>query len=141
MKLQITKSKNATTPTYGTSGAAGMDLYSAEDVVINPGDTRLIDTGVAFAIPEGFVGLVVPRSGLSLMTGLRQPNCVGVIDCDYRGRVHGMFQNTGSKPIAIEKGVRFAQMVIVPYVKCDIEVVDVLTATERGANGFGSTGL
>lgn len=140
MKLQITKSKNATTPTYGTSGAAGMDLYSAEDVVINPGDTRLIDTGVAFAIPEGFVGLVVPRSGLSLRTSLRQPNCVGVIDCDYRGRVRGMFQNTGSKPIAIEKGMRFAQMIIVPYVKCDIEVVDVLTATDRGANGFGSTG-
>lgn len=94
MKLKIKRlTKTATLPTYGTDCAAGMDIYADEDKVIYPGETVLLHTGIAMEIPQGYVGLLVPRSGLSLRTNLRQPNCVGVIDCDYRGE--GGFGSTG----------------------------------------------
>lgn len=142
MKLKIKKLTNtAIVPTYGTEGAAGIDLYAAEKVVVYPGETVLVRTGLVFAIPTGYVGLVVPRSGLSLRTSLRQPNCVGVIDSDYRGEVHGMFENTGDEIITIDSGIRFAQMVVVPFAPCDLVESEDLGETARGEGGFGSTGV
>lgn len=131
----------AKSPVYGTKDSAGMDLHADETITIQPGETALIHTGLSFQIPVGFVGLVCPRSGLSMRTALRQPNSVGVIDADYRGEVRGMFQNTGDAPITIQQGDRFAQMVIVPFVHPQIEDAAELSATARGIGGFGSTGV
>ena len=142
MKLRIKKlTDTAKLPTYGTDGAAGMDLYADEEKHLRQGEVALLHTGIAMEIPHGHVGLIVPRSGLSLRTSLRQPNCVGVIDEDYRGEVRGMFENTGCDVVKIDKGTRFAQMLVVPYVHCEVEEVDDLGETERGDGGFGSTGV
>lgn len=142
MKLKIKRlTKTAKLPTYGTDGAAGMDVYADEDKFLYPGETVLLHTGIAMEIPQGYVGLLVPRSGLSLSTNLRQPNCVGVIDCDYRGEVRGMFENTGDDVVKIEKGMRFAQMLVVPYMHCEIEDALDIGETDRGEGGFGSTGV
>lgn len=142
MKLKIKRlTEAALLPTYGTEGAAGMDLYTAEKTIIYPGETVTVRTGIAVEIPPGFVGLVFPRSGLSLRTDLRMPNSAGVIDSDYRGEVHGIFQNTGDGIITIDKGMRFAQMIVSPFVACDLVESEDLGETARGEGGFGSTGM
>lgn len=105
---------DAKAPEYMTKLSAGADISSLERVKIAPGETKLVRTGIAIALPACTVGLLFPRSGLSLKTPLRQPNSVGVIDADYRGEVHGMFQNTGDETVVIEKGMQIAQLVIVP---------------------------
>lgn len=132
---------DAQAPTLGTDHSAGADLRAVEDHRISPAETRLVDTGIAVEIPEGYVGLLFPRSGLSMKTTLRMANSVGVIDSDYRGNVKVGFYNTGSDPVRIEKGDRIAQMVIVPYLKCEWVETDDLSDTARGAGGFGSTGV
>lgn len=132
---------DAKAPVYQTKGSAGADISALERVEINPGETKLIRTGIAMALPRCTVGLLFPRSGLSLRTPLRQPNSVGVIDADYRGEVHGMFQNTGSETVVIEKGMRIAQLVVVPVEYETFCEVDELGETERGEGGFGSTGV
>lgn len=132
---------NAKAPQYMTKLSAGADISSLERVEIAPGETKLVRTGIAIALPACTVGLLFPRSGLSLRTPLRQPNSVGVIDADYRGEVHGMFQNTGKETVVIEKGMRIAQLVIVPVGYKSFIEVDDLGETERGESGFGSTGV
>ena len=131
---------DAKAPEYMTKLSAGADISSLERVEIAPGETKLIRTGIAVALPACTVGLLFPRSGLSLKTPLRQPNAVGVIDADYRGEVHGMFQNTGDETVVIEKGMRIAQLVVVPVEYESFVEVDDLGETERGEGGFGSTG-
>ena len=131
---------DAKAPEYMTKLSAGADISSLERVEIAPGETKLIRTGIAIALPACTVGLLFPRSGLSLKTPLRQPNSVGVIDADYRGEVHGMFQNTGDETVVIEKGMRIAQLVVVPVEYESFVEVDDLGETERGEGGFGSTG-
>ena len=130
----------AKAPKVATAGSAGADISSAFDVTIKPGETKLIHTGLVMAIPYGHVGLMFPRSGLSLKTPLRQPNSVGVIDSDYRGEVRGMFTNTGSEDVEINRGDRIAQMIILPIPGVEWVEVAELGETDRGEGGFGSTG-
>ncbi len=143
-KVEIKKlNENATVPTYGTEFSAGADLYALIDggaVTIEPGETKMIGTGLAFAIPEGLVGLVFARSGLATKKGLAPANKVGVIDSDYRGEVRVVLHNHGSVAQTIESGERIAQIAFVPYYTADFSVVDELSATLRGEGGFGSTG-
>ena len=133
---------NAIIPTYGTEFSAGADLYACEggEVTIGAGETKLIHTGIAMAIPEGLVGLIYARSGLASKRGLAPANKVGVIDSDYRGEIMVALHNHGSVAQTVESGERIAQIVFTPYVGADFEVVDELDDTARGAGGFGSTG-
>lgn len=134
--------ENAIIPTYGSEFAAGADLYAAVDgaVTIEPGETKMIPTGLAFEIPEGFAGFVYARSGLASKRGLAPANKVGVIDCDYRGEVMTALHNHGKEPQIIEAGERVAQMVIAPYITANFILSDELDDTVRGEGGFGSTG-
>lgn len=134
--------ENATVPTYGTEFAAGADLYAALDeaVTIEPGETKMIPTGLAFEIPVGYAGFVHARSGLATKRGLAPANKVGVIDSDYRGEVMTALHNHGKAAQTIEPGERIAQLVIAPYVTANFVLSDELDHTERGEGGFGSTG-
>ena len=145
MKFEMNIKKlneKATVPTYGSAFAAGADLYACEEnaVTVEAGETKLIHTGIAMAIPEGYVGLVYARSGLASKRGLAPANKVGVIDSDYRGEVMVALHNHGSVPQTVESGERIAQIVFTPYVAAEFNVTDELDDTVRGAGGFGSTG-
>lgn len=160
---------DAVIPQYATSGAAGFDLVAVEDVIIEPGQTKLIPTGLAFEIPRGFEMQIRMRSGIAKRTPLRLPNAVGTIDADYRGEVFMMFENTSNIPLKlndvttnsvntisgfdvidvevpmctcfIRKGDRVAQAVIAPVLRANFEEVDELSETKRGGGAFGSTGI
>lgn len=140
MQLEVKLlSTNATVPTRGSNGAAGLDLYSAEDTFeLNPGDHRLVATDIAVAIPQGQVGLIWPRSGWSVKHAF--DTLAGVIDADYRGPLGVVVINHGHEPISIARGDRIAQLVVQPYTMLTPVRVNELTATKRGENGFGSTG-
>lgn len=141
--MNIKKLKSsATVPSYGSACAAGADLYACEDasVTIGVGETVLIHTGIAMAIPDGYVGLIYARSGLATKKGLAPANKVGVIDSDYRGEIMVAIHNHGKEAQTVENGERIAQIVFTPYVAADFSVTDELDSTERGAGGFGSTG-
>ena len=127
-------------PAYATSGAAGMDVVSAEDVTIAPGARHAVATGLALAIPEGYEIQVRPRSGLALKHGITVPNTPGTIDSDYRGEMKVILINLGPEPFAIARGDRVAQLVLAPVVQAAWHEVAELDATERGEGGFGSTG-
>ena len=129
-------------PAYGSPDAAGADLYVLTDgpVTIAPGETVLLHTGLAFAIPKGYVGLVCARSSLGAKKGLAPANKVGVIDADYRGEVLIFLHNHGSQPQTVEDGDRVAQLVIVPYLTAQFTLAEELDGTDRGQGGFGSTG-
>lgn len=133
---------NAMIPTYGSSGAAGADLYAClqEAVTIEAGETVMLHTGIAVAIPEGYVGLVHARSSLGAKRGLAPANKVGVIDSDYRGELRVALHNHGKIPQTIEPGDRVAQLLIVPVFTPGFLEVENLEDTDRGAGGFGSTG-
>lgn len=144
-KLNIKVKKldeKAIVPTYGTEFAAGADLYALleDSIEIAPHETKKISTGVAFEIPEGLVGLVYARSSLGCKQGLAPANKVGVIDSDYRGEVMVFLHNHSNETKTIKNGERIAQIVFAPYVKGEFELVDNLEESDRGANGFGSTG-
>ncbi len=130
-------------PTYGSADAAGADIYALTDgpVTVAPGDTVLIHTGLAFAIPRGYVGLVHARSGLATKQGLAPANKVGVIDADYRGELMVALHNHGKESRTVECGDRIAQMVITPYLTAQFEPAEDLDDTARGEGGFGSTGV
>lgn len=127
-------------PAYATTGAAGMDVVSAEDVVIAPGARHAVATGLAVAIPAGYEIQVRPRSGLALKHGITVPNTPGTIDSDYRGELKVILINLGTEPFTIQRGDRVAQLVLAPVVQAAWDEVAELDATERGAGGFGSTG-
>ena len=128
------------TPSYATGGAAGLDVVSAEDLTLAPGQRHAVATGFAIAIPEGYEVQVRPRSGLALKHGITCLNTPGTIDHDYRGEVKVILANLGSEPFEVRRGERIAQLVPAPVQKAEFVVVDNLTATLRGAGGFGSTG-
>ena len=134
--------EQAIVPTYGSAYAAGADLYACEEgeVTVNPGETRLIHTGIAMEIPEGLVGLIYARSGLASKRGLAPANKVGVIDSDYRGEIMVALHNHSTAPQTVAKGERIAQIVFAPYYAAEFTVVEELSDTVRGAGGFGSTG-
>ncbi len=130
-------------PHYASAGAAGMDMRACVDgpLEIGPGETRLIPTGMAIHIEEtGLAAMLLPRSGLGHKHGIVLGNLVGLIDSDYQGQVFISCWNRGSESFTVQPGERIAQMVIVPVVHADFEVVEEFTETERGAGGFGHTG-
>ena len=116
---------------------AGADLMSTENCEIYPGEQKLVDTGVAVKIPQGYAGFVFNRSSQG-KKGITIPHSVGVIDADYRGNIKVILKNTGEDPYEIQRGDRIAQLVVVPVVLCDF--VDIWNDTQRGTGGFGSTG-
>ena len=132
----------AIVPTYGSEFSAGADLYANIDkeVTINSGETQFIGTGISLEIPEGLVGLVYARSGLSCKQGLAPANKVGVIDSDYRGEVKVALHNHSNEPKTISPNDRIAQIVFAPYIKGIFNVKEELNDTIRGEGGFGSTG-
>lgn len=129
-------------PTYAYTGDAGLDLRSNEDLVLAPHERRLIATGLAVAIPEGYAGFVQPRSGLALREGLSMANTPGLIDSHYRGELKVCAVNLDNeKSIHIERGERIAQLVIQRVPIVHLIEVDELDETDRGAGGFGSSGV
>ncbi len=134
--------ETAKVPTYGSSAAAGADLYACEagEITIAPNETKLIHTGIAMEIPEGLVGLIYARSGLASKKGLAPANKVGVIDSDYRGEIMVALHNHGTQEQTVADGERIAQIVFAPYYAAEFTVVEELNDTVRGAGGFGSTG-
>ena len=130
-------------PHSATDGSAGMDMRACldEPLVLQPGETRLIPTGLAIHIEEGgLAAMLLPRSGLGHKHGIVLGNLVGLIDSDYQGQVFVSCWNRGNESFTVEPGERIAQMVIVPVVHADFEVVDDFVASDRGAGGFGHTG-
>jgi dUTP pyrophosphatase len=127
-------------PSYASSGAAGLDVVAAEDLVLVPGGRHAVATGFAIAIPEGFEVQVRPRSGLALKNGITCLNTPGTIDSDYRGEVKVILANLGSEPFEVRRGERIAQLVPAPVQRAAFVEVDALDSTERGSGGFGSTG-
>lgn len=143
MKIAIKKlNENAILPAFGSELAAGADLYACikEAVNIEPGQTQFIQTGIAMAIPQGYAGLIMARSGLSCKQGLAPANKVGLIDADYRGEVVVALHNHGKLAKVIHPEDRIAQLVITPIPEIEYEEVESLDETDRGADGFGSTG-
>jgi len=130
-------------PAYQTERAAGLDLCAAisESKRIEPGQRVLVPTGLALAIPDGYEGQVRPRSGLALKHGISIVNSPGTIDADYRGMVQVLLINLGQEPFLIEPLSRIAQLVICPVVQAELELVNALDETTRGAGGYGSTGV
>ncbi len=139
---QLPHAEGLPLPAYATNHAAGVDLCAAitGEIVLQPGERRLIPTGLAVAIPEGFEGQIRPRSGLALKHGLTVLNSPGTIDADYRGELGVIFANCGAEPFTVTRGLRVAQMVFAAFDPVEFEQVDDLPATTRGAGGFGSTG-
>lgn len=132
-------------PRYETAGSAGMDLRAAlpEDapVTLQPGEWRLIPTGLSIALPEGFEAQIRPRSGLAAKHAISCVNTPGTVDSDYRGELRVNLINHGREPFTVQRGERIAQMVIAPVIQAVWDEVDDLGETDRGAGGFGSTGV
>lgn len=142
-KIKIKKlSQNAKIPTYGSEYSAGADIYALTEnpIEIVPNETVLIHSGVAFEIPDGYVGLVFARSGLATKSGLAPANKVGVIDSDYRGELMVPLFNQSNETQTISNGDRIAQIIFMPYLKADFFEDTTLSQTQRGEDGFGSTG-
>lgn len=152
MKVNIKKvDSNAVIPKRGSVEAAGYDLYACytptnsgeknySSVLIPAGEKRIIGTGIAMEIPEGYFGGIYARSGLSCKKGLRPATCVSVIDSDYRGEIMIFLHNDSNQPREVKMGERIAQLVIQPYLTVELTEVDKLSDTERGVGGLGSTG-
>ncbi|MFW0112157.1 dUTP diphosphatase [Rothia sp. CCM 9417] len=129
-------------PAYAQPGDAGADLRSRIDLTLAPGERALVPTGVAIALPEGYVGLVHPRSGLAAKHGITIVNAPGTVDSGYRGELMVSLLNTDrEKSFAVKRGDRIAQLVIQRFETAIFSLVDELDETERGSSGFGSTGV
>lgn len=142
-KIAVKKlNENAVLPTYGSDFAAGADLYALCDseITFAPGETKLIPTGLAMEIPEGYAGLIYARSGLASKRGLAPANKVGVVDADYRGEVMVALHNHSTTEQKIAPKERIAQLVVAPFLKAEFIESDELSDTVRGVGGFGSTG-
>jgi dUTP diphosphatase len=127
-------------PTYARDGDAGLDLHAATDVALAPGARVLVPTGLALAIPPGFAGFVLPRSGLALRHGVTLLNTPGLIDAGYRGEVQVLLVNLGDTPVKLSRGDRIAQLVVQRIERVALTPVAELPPTTRGTGGFGSTG-
>lgn len=142
LQIQFTLlSPSAQAPTYATAGDAGMDLRASEACVITPGESLAVSTGVAMAIPRGYVGLVHPRSGLAAKHGVTVLNAPGTIDSGYRGELKAILVNHSHVNFVIEVGDRIAQLVIQHFETVQLIAVETLPSSERGTGGFGSTGV
>ncbi len=134
--------ERAVLPTYGSAFSAGADLYAVLDGELSfaPNETKLVHTGLAMEIPEGYAGLIYARSGLASKKGLAPANKVGVVDADYRGEVMVALHNHSNVVQTISAGERIAQLVVAPFLKAEFSECETLTDTVRGEGGFGSTG-
>jgi len=143
VKILVKKfNKNIKLPTYKTSGSSGMDLvaYIKNKIIINPGKTAIISTGIAVAIPKNYEIQIRPRSGLAAKKGISVLNTPGTIDSDYRGEVKIILINLSKKLFVVKSGDRIAQMILCPVIKAKLKEVKNLPKTIRGKGGFGSTG-
>ena len=142
MKVLFRKSESAAQlPTYAHPGDAGMDVRSIETLTLPPGGRALVHTGLAFQLPPDAEAQVRPRSGLALKHGVTVLNAPGTIDAGYRGEVGVILVNLGTEPFTVEKGMKIAQVVVAPVTQAEIVEVSELDSSDRGAGGFGSTGL
>lgn len=139
MKLKIVKCADVHTPKYANATDAGLDLCAAEDMVIEQGQRVLVNTGLRMEFPDGYVGLIWDRSGISTKHGIS--TLAGVIDSGYRGEIKVALINLGQGAFTVEKHMRIAQMLFQRVDRAEIELVEDLSETERGSGGFGSTGL
>lgn len=140
-KMNVRISDGVELPRYAHEGDAGLDLRIKHYVTLEPGQRANVGTGVAVEIPQGCVGLVFPRSGLATKFGITLSNSVGVIDSGYRGEIGASLINTSDETTTLDAGTRVCQLVVMPYVPCELVPVDELSESEREANGFGSTGI
>jgi len=146
MKIHLKRLKKehpVSLPQYMTEGSSGMDLFASleKEVTLEPGERRLIPTGISVAIPDGFEGQIRPRSGLAIQKGIGIVNAPGTIDADYRGEIAVLLINLGREPFTIRDGDRIAQMVISQVSRVTLEEVDDLPPTRRQGGGFGHTGI
>lgn len=146
LKLPVTvleHGKDLPLPAYATAQSAGMDLLAAidADITLKPLQRKLVPTGIAIALPAGYEAQVRPRSGLALKSGISIVNAPGTIDADYRGEVGVVLINLSDEEFTITRGMRIAQMVVAPYTQVQFQPMDALPESDRGAGGFGSTGL
>lgn len=142
LKISIQKTRNdAKIPSYAHKGDAGVDLYSAEDMIIKPMERKHVPTGIKIAIPNGYEAQVRPKSGLAINNGITVLNTPGTIDSGYRGEIMVITINLGSEPFKVEKGKKIAQMVFKKTEEAEFKEVDSLDETTRNEGGFGSTGL
>jgi len=135
--------KDLPVPAYATAGSSGVDLYADvdDDVVISPGDIKLISAGIYIELPEGYEAQTRPRSGLALKHGITLVNTPGTIDSDYRGLINLIVTNVGKEDFVVERGHRLAQMVFREITRADFLEVEELGETERAHGGFGHTGI
>jgi dUTP pyrophosphatase len=142
---RLTHAADLPLPRYETAGAAGLDLQAAIDadapLVLKAGARALVPTGLTLALPEGFEAQVRPRSGLALKQGVTLVNSPGTIDSDYRGEIGVILINHGQEDVVVTRGMRIAQLVIAPVIQARLVELDELDQSERGAGGFGSTGV
>ena len=139
MSLKVVKlHPDATLPTRGTPYAAGLDLYTLKEILIEENSCAMVETGIAVSIPEGYYGRIAPRSGVSVRTGLVVN--AGVVDSDYRGELKVVFNNFTDSKVTFCKGDKIAQLILEKIGMFEVEEVASLNNTERGAGGFGSTG-
>ena len=143
MKIRIINKSHHPLPAYATPQSAGMDLRAniQSPITLNPLERKLIGTGLYMALPEGYEAQVRPRSGLALKHGLTVLNSPGTIDADYRGEIMVLLVNLSDTPFVVNDGERIAQMVIARHEQASLETVDTLDETERGAGGYGHTGI
>ena len=143
MKIRIINKSHHPLPAYATPQSAGMDLSAniQSPITLNPLERKLIGTGLYMALPEGYEAQVRPRSGLALKHGLTVLNSPGTIDADYRGEIMVLLVNLSDTPFVVNDGERIAQMVIARHEQASFETVDTLDETERGAGGYGHTGI
>lgn len=139
---RLSKCKDLPLPNYATEFSSGMDLYACidEPVKLKPFERALIPTGIQIEVPVGYEAQIRPRSGLAVKHGITVLNTPGTIDADYRGEVCVILINLGHEDFVVERGMRIAQMVICPVIQVDVVEADELSMTQRGENGFGSTG-
>lgn len=144
LQVKVYNESGLDLPKYETAGATGMDVMSKVDLILEPGETKVVPTGLFMEIPDGYEILVFPRSGMSLKTDLRIANSVGKIDHDYRGELGVIMWNKGDNAVNIWRGDKIAQITVYQPPKFEWSVVgsrDELSATDRGIHGFGSTGV
>jgi dUTP pyrophosphatase len=142
IKLPLTRlDRSIELPSYAREGDAGLDLRAAHDATLEPGGRGLVGTGLAVAIPPGYAGFVLPRSGLALSQGVTVLNAPGLVDAGYRGELKVLLVNHGDTPVGVRRGDRIAQLVLQRVERAELIEVTELPASERGAGGFGSTGV
>ena len=143
LKVKINNRGRQPLPTYATALSAGMDLRAniEEDITLLPLQRQLVPTGLHIALPEGYEAQIRPRSGLALKHGITVLNTPGTVDADYRGEIMVLLINFSNEPFIVKDGERIAQMIVAKHEQVSFELVDTLDETERGAGGYGHTGL